>query len=73
MSATSVTSRGYTVMRPLETLRVAESRASVAAVAEALTIHPRTARRIIERLVADGYLEKAPGCRSGFRPRDGPG
>ena len=72
MSATSVTSRGYTVMRPLETLELPRAaRASPRSLKR--SIHPWTARAIIERLVADGYLEKAPGCRSGFRPRDGPG
>lgn len=50
----------YHVTRTLRTLELLSQRPRTAPdVAEALQVHPRTARRLLSQLVADGYVEQA--------------
>jgi IclR family KDG regulon transcriptional repressor len=53
-------------MRALELLAFRPS--SAAEVAHALQVHPRTARRLLNRLVADGYVTRTEGERRIYRP-----
>jgi predicted ArsR family transcriptional regulator len=56
-------------MRVLEL--TAQGHITVARVADDLHVHPRTARRILRRLVHDGYLNSEPGRYLGDRGREG--
>jgi DNA-binding IclR family transcriptional regulator len=55
--------------RTLSALELLAFRPSSAAeVAHALQVHPRTARRLLNRLVADGYVTRTEGERRVYRP-----
>jgi DNA-binding IclR family transcriptional regulator len=55
---------GYHVSRTLGALDLlADAPRTVTQVAEALAVHSRTARRLLNRLVYDGYARCIPGRR----------
>jgi DNA-binding IclR family transcriptional regulator len=59
---------GYIVSRTMRVLELtAEGHITVTSVADELDVHPRTARRILRRLVFDGYLAKGPPRKQGGR------
>jgi DNA-binding IclR family transcriptional regulator len=52
---------GYGIGRTLAALELLADRpASVTELADALRVHPRTARRLVRRLVRDGYAQAGP-------------
>jgi IclR family acetate operon transcriptional repressor len=53
-------------MQALEVLSFEPS--SAPQIAEALQVHPRTARRLLNRLVADGWLQRIDGSRPLYVP-----
>ena len=53
-------------MQALEVLSFQPS--SAPQIAEALQVHPRTARRLLNRLVADGWLQRIDGARPLYVP-----
>ncbi|HEY6886345.1 MAG TPA: helix-turn-helix domain-containing protein [Solirubrobacter sp.] len=54
----------YCVARTLAALEhLADAPSTVTETADALAIHSRTARRILNRLVQDGYADLTPGAR----------
>ncbi|HWK28561.1 MAG TPA: IclR family transcriptional regulator [Solirubrobacter sp.] len=53
-------------MQAMEVLAFQPS--SAAQLAEALQIHPRTARRLLARLVADGWVSRSEGRRRDYAP-----
>lgn len=60
---------GYNVHRTLRTLEVlASGPTSAQALAAELGVNVRTSRRILFRLVHDGYAARAPGKRGRFEP-----
>jgi DNA-binding IclR family transcriptional regulator len=59
--------RGYTVTRTLQTLAVlAAGNTTAAELAAALGVHTRTARRLLQRLVQEGWAERGPRHHDGF-------
>jgi IclR family KDG regulon transcriptional repressor len=55
--------------RTMRTLELLAFRASSASeIAQALQVHPRTARRLLNRLVADGYVTRTEGERRMYAP-----
>lgn len=60
---------GYSIDRAIRAIEiVASSPVTATELAEALTIHKRTARRILHRLEYDGYVTKGPSRRDRFEP-----
>jgi hypothetical protein len=67
-SMTPGSQAGYTVMRAVQTLDLlARGPITARELAEALNVHARTARRILQRLEVDGYAAK-PTNRGAFEP-----
>jgi DNA-binding IclR family transcriptional regulator len=57
-------SEAYFVMRTVAALELlADAPRSTSEIADALLIHPRTARRMLARLVDTGYVRCQPGRR----------
>jgi DNA-binding IclR family transcriptional regulator len=63
MSATE----GYFIVRTVSLLELlADSPRTTSEIAELLLIHPRTARRMLARLVEEGYVERPPRPTFGY-------
>jgi DNA-binding IclR family transcriptional regulator len=58
---------GYFVTRTVGALELlADAPRSTREIAESLAIHPRTARRMLARLVDEGYVNPPPAPRTGY-------
>jgi DNA-binding IclR family transcriptional regulator len=63
----AVAQGGYNVARTLQALEILAARPVTATeLSDVLKIHPRTARRILQRLVLDGYATKGDGYLDPF-------
>lgn len=66
---TSAAAEAFSVSRTMQAMEVlAFQSASAPQVAGALKVHPRTARRLLNRLVADGWLTRTEGRRRTYAP-----
>jgi len=64
-----VTADAFAVGRTLQAIELLSFQpASAPQLAGALRIHPRTARRLLNRLVADGWLTRSPGRERTYAP-----
>ena len=64
-----MTADAFAVGRTLQAIEVLSFQpASAPQLAGALRIHPRTARRLLNRLVADGWLTRSPGRERTYAP-----
>ena len=59
---------GYAVLRTMRAVEaLAEGPQRVSHVADKIGVHPKTARRILRRLAADGYVVETPESPARFR------
>jgi IclR family acetate operon transcriptional repressor len=64
-----VTAEAFAVGRTLQAIELLSFQpASAPQLAGALRVHPRTARRLLNRLVADGWLTRSPGRERTYAP-----
>jgi DNA-binding IclR family transcriptional regulator len=67
MTVNSAQQHCYFVTRTVQAIEhLADAPRSAEQLAELLTIHPRTVRRLLNRLVADGYAQRQPGPRGRY-------
>jgi DNA-binding IclR family transcriptional regulator len=65
----SAAAEAYFVSRTMQAMEALTFRsASAPEIAGALQVHPRTARRLLNRLVADGWLTRSEGRRRTYTP-----